>query len=113
VGDFVRAANKVGGGQVYKVLDKPTNTSVQLHCADGYEDIADGDTLEEVTATGVYTCVLNLDSGDLPSPENPYGVIAVDATTVIAGDGPVFERKYALSWTRTVELELGRQFVVR
>jgi hypothetical protein len=112
VGGYVRAANRSGGGRVHKVLQLIDGTHVRLHAAsDGY-DIANGDTLEEVIPTGIYSCAVVIDDADCPSAAARAVEVVIEAYTNTSGNSPKFERECGLSWRRLLYLDSSALRVV-
>lgn len=106
VGGYVRASGQPDGeGQVYEVLDKPDGTTVQVHCKSGGMDVVNGDTLEEVTPTGVYVGYLPFVVDTYMNASKPTGEVRLIVTTVATGDDPKFSTSSELVWTFDLELE--------
>ncbi len=112
VGDRVRAAEQPDyEGQVYVVLSIPSGTSMKIHGKTSGCDIANGDTLEEVTATGIYDGYFEFAVDDYLSAGSPDGQLRVLVQTVSTGNAPTFEVTETLSWTFDLTLDLGsRQY---
>lgn len=112
VGDHVRAAEQPDDqGQVYVVLSIPTGTTMKVHGKSDGCDIASGDTLEEVTPTGVYCGTFDLDVDSYLDAGSPSGALRITAQTVTTGDAPVFDSVETLTWTFDLTLDIGsRQY---
>jgi hypothetical protein len=112
VGDHVRAANQPDDeGQVFIVLSIPDGTSMLVHGKSGGCDIISGDTLEEVTPTGVYCGTFELDVDDYLDAGSPTGQLRILAQTVATGDAPAFDAVETLTWTFDLTLDIGsRQY---
>lgn len=112
VGDHVRATNQPDDeGQVFIVLSIPDGTSMLIHGKSGGCDIISGDTLEEVTSTGVYCGTFELDVDDYLDAGSPTGQLRILAQTVATGDAPAFDAVETLTWTFDLTLDIGsRQY---
>lgn len=112
VGDHVRAAEQPDDeGQVYTILSIPDGTSLLVHGKSGGCDIVSGDTLEEVTPTGVYCGFFELSVDDYLDAGSPSGTLRVVAQTVATGNAPAFDSVETLSWTFDLTLDIGsRQY---
>lgn len=108
VGDYVRAVGQgEGQGLVYKVLAKPTSTSIQIHAKSGGCDIVNGDTIEEVTPTGKYTGVFEFDVDDFLNAGSTGATLVVLASTVSTGSDPHFSSSQTLVWEFDFTLDIG------
>lgn len=112
VGDHVRAAGQPDNqGQVYVVLVIPTGTTLKVHGKSGGCDIASGDTLEEVTPSGVYCGIFELGVDEYLDSGSPFGALRITVQTVATGEAPVFDTVETLTWTFDLTLDIGsRQF---
>lgn len=112
VGDHVRSAEQPDDeGQVYVILAIQDGTSILIHGKSGGCDIASGDTLEEVTPTGVYCGTFELEVDDYLDAGSPSGTLRVVVQTVATGDAPAFDAVETLSWTFDLTLDIGsRQY---
>jgi hypothetical protein len=111
-GDYLRAKDK-GASHVYEVLTVPDGTTITIHAGTGNFDIEDGDTVEQVTPTGVYCGELLLPVDTYFSAGQPLGSLRLVMTTVDTGDDPIFSAAVALTWVVSFSLDLaGRAFRV-
>ena len=112
VGDHTRSSLQPDGeGQVYVVLEIPSGTELLLHGKSGGCDIADGDTVEEVTPTGTYNGTFELGVDDYLDAGSSTGQLRVVVQTVATGDAPKFDSVETLVWTFDLTLDLGsRQY---
>lgn len=113
-GDHVRGKDKpLGQGHIHEVLAVPSGTVVHLHATSTAFDIIDGDTVEKVTALGVYSGSVLLDVGTYFGVDNQSGDLEVTVSTLDTGNGPVFDSEVDVTWVRSLELDLsGRGFRV-
>lgn len=108
VGDHIRAAGQPDDeGQVYVILQIPDGTSLIVHGKTGGCDIANGDTIEVVTPTGVYAGSFDFVVDDYLDAGNTTGQLRVIAQTVATGDAPTFDAVETLVWTFDLQLDIG------
>lgn len=112
VGMYVRAKNQPAGqGIVHEVLAIPDGITMHLHSSTGDFDIVDGDTVEEVTPSGVYIGVVELDVDIYLGVSTPTAELHAVMDTENTGNDPVFTVIQQLNWTWALELDLtGRGF---
>lgn len=112
VGDHVRSAEQPDDeGQVFVILSIPDGTSLLVHGKSGGCDITSGDTLEEVTPTGVYCGTFELAVDDYLNAGSPTGQLRVLAQTVATGNVPKFDAVETLTWIFDLTLDIGsRQY---
>lgn len=114
VGDFIRAAVQPDNqGQVYRVLSIPDGTSLIVHGKISGCDIVNGDTVEEVTPTGIYTGAFDFVVDDFLDSGSTTGSLRVIAQTVDTGDAPAFDTVVTAVWNFDLQLDIGsRQYRV-
>ena len=112
IGDLIRSAGQPDDqGQVYRILSVPSGTSVVIHGKSGGCDIVNGDTLEEVSATGLYCGSFSLTVDDYLDAGSTNGRIRILAQTIAEGVSPVFDTVETLVWTFDLTLDVGsRQY---
>ena len=108
VDDLVRAqAQPDGQGQVYKILAIPSGTIIHVHAKSGGMDVVSGDTLEEVTGTGVYVGSFSLPVSTYLDASKTVAEVRIVMTTVATGVDPKFAASQALVWTFALGLDVG------
>jgi|6_EtaG_2_1085325.scaffolds.fasta_scaffold00031_99 hypothetical protein len=106
VGQFVRAVDKdAGEGLIHEILELPDGTSILVHAISGKIDIVDGDILERVIPTGVYTGYIDIPISDYLSFTNSTGTLIMVGEPVITGDGPVFSTDFKVTWIRELRVD--------
>lgn len=114
-GDYVRASGKaIGEGHVYEILEVPDAFSIVVWLdtlQPAKFDIADGDTIEKVTPSGVYTGYLDLTVNDYLDSTTPSASLIVTGEAVVEDKAPGFPTSEKVTWHRVIELDLsGRGF---
>ena len=112
VGEYVRGKGKIDGeGRVHEILAIPDGTHIHVHSSTTAFDIVNGDTVERVTPTGVYTGALALDVDTYFTATDFSGELKIIQTTVDAGADPIFSGVNNLVWTFSLKTDLaGRGF---
>ena len=113
VSDFLRARDRGHGlGHAYEILALPSGTVIHVHCGALADlDVADGDTVEEVTPSGVYVGNFEVDADTFFKVTDPRGEARLSVTTKITGNGPTFSSANHLTWAWSLSLDLtGRGF---
>lgn len=106
VGNLVRALETDDRGRhAFRVLQKPSPTTMKVHCSTGTMDVVSGDTLVEVTGTGVYDGILDLTTDDYLSAADQSGRFQMSLATVTAGNGPAWQNTTVVAFV--VELSLN------
>ena len=108
MGQFLRARGKqLGQGHIHEVLAVPSGVLIHVHSTETAFDIVDGDTVERVEPTGVYSASVSLPVDTYLSTSNVTGTLQVVASTVVSGNGPKFLSEIDCAWVKTVELDLS------
>jgi hypothetical protein len=111
-GDFIRAQS-AAQSIVYEVLEVPDGTTLRVHAKSTGFGIEDGDTVEKVSATGIYAGELSLDVDDYFTVGNPNGELRIVMATVAESADPGFSTAAENVWVFALALDVsGRPFRV-
>jgi hypothetical protein len=99
-----------GQGQVYKVVDVPDGTTVQVHAKDAGMDIVNGDSIETVVSNGEYAGFFDLPVDTYMNPGSTSAEVRVVVGLTTGGVDPAFDSADTLSWTFGLTLDVDRAY---
>lgn len=106
VGDYLRVRG-VYRSRVFKVLAKPSMSSVQILGGSDAVDFTDGDEIERVIPSGVYEAVVDVPTSALLDIARPRGFIRVEAQVYEGSAGTGFAAATSVAWTRSLNIDQG------
>jgi hypothetical protein len=112
VGSYVRGASKeLGEDMVHEVLAIPSGTIMHVHSSQDYFYIINGDTVQGVVPTGVYSGFISFSADSYFSASDVSGELLTSFESISTGNSPKMTSTQDASWSTSIDLDIaGRLF---